>query len=543
MREAGKRVPLVLCVSWQAVKVRIFFACLFRVLKRNGLAACGYIPEVMMAQIQVSHLTFAYDGSPDLIFDDVSFQLDTDWKLGFVGRNGRGKTTLLRILCGQLPDHGAVSAPVAFDYSPFPIPCESMTPMELAQERNQGGEIWRFLREASLLEIADEALFRPFSSLSGGERAKALLAMLFAEEQRFLLIDEPTNHLDLPGREVVSRYLNAKKGFILVSHDRAFLDGCVDHILSINRADIQVQKGNYSSWEENKRRQDQFEQDENARLKREIDGMKAAARQARAWADHAESTKIGLRPGGREKSMDARAYIGEKSRHMQQRRKNLEKRMEKHVQEKSALLKNIEYAQELKLFPLAHPGGVVAQLRGGCLGYAPEHPLIRDLSFTLKNGDILALTGKNGCGKSTVLRMLAGELAPLEGELYRAGGLIISIVPQQAALSGPLRTFIQESGIDETLFKTILRKLDFSREQFEKDLDTFSAGQQKKVLIARSLCQQAHLYLWDEPLNYIDVLSRTQIAALIARFHPTMVLVEHDKAFIQQLATQIIALG
>ena len=134
-------------------------------------------------------------------------------------------------------------------------------------------------------------------------------------------------------------------------------------------------------------------------------------------------------------------------------------------------------------------------------------------------------------------------MPPLSGEVYRASGLIVSVVPQQAALSGPLRDFIQQSGVDETLFKTILRKLDFSREQFEKDMSAYSAGQQKKVLIARSLCQQAHLYLWDEPLNFIDVLSRMQIAQLIAQFHPTMVLVEHDKAFIQQLSTQIIALS
>ena len=496
-----------------------------------------------MARIQVSHLTFAYDGSSDLIFDDASFQLDTDWKLGFVGRNGRGKTTLLRILCGQLPDHGAISAPVAFDYFPFPVPDEGQSPLELAADRSPDGEIWRFLREASLLEIEDEALCRPFATLSGGERAKALLAMLFAQEQHFLLIDEPTNHLDMHGREVVSHYLNGKKGFILVSHDRTFLDGCVDHILSINRANIEVQKGNFSSWYENKRRQDQFELEENARLKREISGLKAAAHQARAWADKVESTKIGIRPGGREKSMDARAFIGEKSRRMQQRRKNLESRMEKNIQEKSALLKNMDQAEALKLFPLSHPGGVIASLRHVSLGYDPSHPLIQGLSFTIRNGDILALAGKNGCGKSTVLRMLAGDMPPLSGEVYRASGLIVSVVPQQAALSGPLRDFIQQSGVDETLFKTILRKLDFSREQFEKDMSAYSAGQQKKVLIARSLCQQAHLYLWDEPLNFIDVLSRMQIAQLIAQFHPTMVLVEHDKAFIQQLSTQIIALS
>lgn len=494
-----------------------------------------------MARIQISHLTFAYDGSPDLIFNDASFQIDTDWKLGFIGRNGRGKTTLLKILCGELPDHGAVSAPVVFDYFPFHVPHPEQTPLEIAAEMDAEGQVWRFLKEISCLEIDDDILSRPFSSLSGGEQAKVLLAALFAREHHFLLIDEPTNHLDMQGRRTVSRYLNGKQGFILVSHDRAFLDGCVDHILSINRANIEVQKGNFSSWEENKRRQDEFELDKNEKLKKEISSLKSAARQANAWADHAESVKIGIRPGGREKSMDARAYYGEKSRRMQQRRKNLETRMEREIEEKEGLLQNIEQADDLKIFPLSHPAGTLIQCRHASLGYEGKE-ILHDLSISLRNGEILALTGKNGCGKTTVIKALTGERSPLNGEIHLASGLILSVVPQQASLSGTLRDYIDGNGIDETLFKTILRKLNFAREQFDKPMEAYSAGQQKKVLLARSLCQRAHLYIWDEPLNYIDVLSRMQLERLIIQFHPTMLLVEHDQAFLNNIQAKIISL-
>ncbi|MBR6186592.1 MAG: ABC-F type ribosomal protection protein [Clostridia bacterium] len=494
-----------------------------------------------MARIQISHLTFGYEGSPDLIFDDASFQIDTDWKLGFIGRNGRGKTTLLRILSGDLDGGNAVSAPVKFDYFPFSVHDQQKTPLEIAADMDAEGQIWRFMKEIAELEVEQETLSRPFSSLSGGEQAKVLLAALFSRENRFLLIDEPTNHLDMRGRKIVSRYLNGKKGFILVSHDRTFLDGCVDHVLSINRANIEVQKGNFSTWEENKRRQDEFEINQNEKLKREISSLRAAARQARSFADKVESSKFGLSPDSHEKPKNARAYAGEQSRRMQQRRKNLETRMDREIEEKESLLKNLELSDDLKIFPLAHPSGRLVECRGACIGYG-DRKVLSDLRFTLYNGDILALTGRNGCGKTSLIKALTGEIAPLSGEIRLSSGLIVSLVPQQACLQGSLRDLIRAEGMDETQFKTILRKLNFSRDQFEKPMDAYSAGQQKKVLLARSLCQRAHLYIWDEPLNYIDVLSRMQLERLIQAFKPTMILVEHDQAFLQNIGAKVLQL-
>ena len=154
-------------------------------------------------------------------------------------------------------------------------------------------EYWQLVRELSRLEMGEETLDRPFSTLSGGEKTKILLAVLFLKQNNFLLIDEPTNHLDTETRTLVGRYLAKKKGFILVSHDRAFLDASVDHILAIDKTKITVTHGNFSVWYENKQRQDQFELSENAKLTRDIQRIKTAAGQAKAWADKAESVKIG----------------------------------------------------------------------------------------------------------------------------------------------------------------------------------------------------------------------------------------------------------
>lgn len=295
-----------------------------------------------MSLIQVSNLTFCYEGSCDNIFENVSFQIDTDWRLGLTGRNGRGKTTLLRLLQGMYPHRGTIRASVGFDYFPYTVPDPEECPLELLPAICPEVPQWCFLRELAPLEVPEEALYRPFSTLSGGERSRILLAMLFSRDNRFLLIDEPTNHLDRAGRELVSRYLRSKRGFLLVSHDRAFLDGCVDHILSINPSGIELQRGNFSSWYENKQRRDAYELAQNAQLKKEIGRLKEAARQSSAWADRVESTKIGANSAkvkGEADAMGGRAFIGEQSRRMQQRRKNLERRQQNAIEEKSALLK------------------------------------------------------------------------------------------------------------------------------------------------------------------------------------------------------------
>lgn len=494
-----------------------------------------------MAQIAINHLSFAYEGAADVVFENASVNLDTDWKLGLIGRNGRGKSTLLHLLHGTLDAKGAIHTSVVFDYFPFPVSNPANTPLEIAGEMHPDGEVWQFLREASLLELSEETLDTPYHLLSGGEQVKVLLCILFSRDQHFLLIDEPTDHLDKESRKAVAAYLNKKKGFILVSHDRTFLDACIDHVLSINRCGLELQKGNYSSWAENKERQDQYERDQNERLKKEIGHLKYAAQSAKNWADQAENQKIGLHADSHERSKNARSYIGEKSRRMQQQRKNMEFRMNKAVEEKEGLLKNIEYSDELKLFPLFQNKGAVATLEKIHVSFG-DRKILQQFNLQIHPGEILALEGKNGCGKSTIIRLLTGEQTPDSGIIRLQSGCILSYVPQNARPQGDMRTFIQYHGINETLFKTILRKLNFDRAHFDHDLHDLSVGQQKKIMLAMSLCQSAHLYLWDEPLNYVDVLSRIQIEKLLLQFRPTMILVEHDETFIQKIATRTIHL-
>ncbi|MCL2499588.1 MAG: ABC-F type ribosomal protection protein [Defluviitaleaceae bacterium] len=513
-----------------------------------------------MSLINVSNLTFAYEGSYDTIFENVSFQMDTDWKLGFTGRNGRGKTTFLHLLMGRYEYGGTISASVAFEYFPYDVKDKNVITKGLIDEICPSYPEWRLSRELSLLEVGDDVLNRPFSTLSNGERTKVLLAALFLRENNFLLIDEPTNHLDRLGRETVSRYLDTKKGYILVSHDRAFLDGCVDHVLSINKANIEIQRGNFSSWMANKKLQDAFELAENAKLKKDIKRLEAAARQSTQWADKVESTKMGkgaakLRKKGHV-SKDTMAYNAEKSRRMQQRRKNLERRQESAIEEKSSLLKNLDHADKLKITQLPYHTDRLLSLFGVSIFYGDAASpmgkrVCRDVSFSVEAGDRIALCGRNGSGKTSLLKLICGGEATRDGspglsytgEFMRGSRLKISYVPQDtSSLCGDLSDYAREHGIDESLFKAILRKLDFSRIQFEKDMRDFSGGQKKKTLLAKSLCEKAHLLVWDEPLNFVDVLSRMQIEELLMEYRPTLLFVEHDGVFCDKVATKRINL-
>jgi len=494
-----------------------------------------------MSQINVSNLTFCYEGSYDNIFENVSFQIDTEWKLGFIGRNGRGKTTFLNLLLDKYEYNGHISASVSFDYFPFVIPEEDKNhnTIDIIEELYPDYELWKVCRELTLIEVDTEVLYRPFSTLSNGEQTKVMLAVLFSRENQFLLIDEPTNHLDMPTRDVVKDYLNSKQGFILVSHDRHFLDSCINHVLVINKENITVEQGNFSSWWENKKRQDEFELSENVKLKKEIKRLNQSAKTSGDWADKVESTKIGRDPNS-EKNIGFRSYIGEKSRRMQQRRKNLERRQDQAIEEKSKLLKNIETVDNLKIIPLSHHKDVLVMVKDLAIYYS-DRKITKDLDFSIGNGDRVILQGRNGCGKSSIIKKILGQNIETTGTLEIARGLKISYVSQDTSqLKGTLDDFIYNNGLDETLFKALLRKLDFERVQFEKAMENYSGGQKKKVLIAKSLCEQAHLYIWDEPLNFIDIFSRMQIEQLINEFQPTMLLVEHDKVFTENIGTKFV---
>lgn len=493
-----------------------------------------------MSMISLSNITFCYPGSYEPVFENLSVNLDTDWHLGLTGRNGRGKTTLLRLLLGSqqkeygLTDYqGSIVAKAPLCCFPAPVE-ESWEPaFAVAQQLCPQAQDWELRRQLGLLELSEEVLWRPYALLSGGEKTRLQLAALFLQEGAFPLIDEPTNHLDLEGRQTVARFLQKQRGFLLISHDRTFLDGCVDHILSLDRDGIQLRQGNFSGWYQDYQTRVQSEQEQNEKLKKEIHRLEAAARRTAQWSDRVEATKIGQGPCDR-------GFVGHKAAKMMKRSKSIEARQQGAIEEKKQLLRSVENVGALKIQTLDHFSRRLLEAMDVAVCYDGK-PVCQPLRFTVQQGEKVCLQGTNGCGKTSLLRLIAGEQLEHTGTLTMASGLKISVVPQETGeLYGGLSDYLEREAVDISRCLSILRNLGFERRQFELPLEQYSQGQKKKVLIARSLCQQAHLYLWDEPLNYIDLFSRMQIEQLLLQQQAAMLFVEHDAAFCRTVATRIL---
>ena len=228
----------------------------------------------------------------------------------------------------------------------------------------------------------------------------------------------------------------------------------------------------------------------------------------------------------------------------------MQNRLNREIEEKEGLLEDLEQPVDLKLMPLSHHKETLVDAREYSLQYADApNPVFTDLSFVIHQGDRVALHGGNGCGKSSLIKMIleksgnANTNMPVieSGRLETASGLVLSYVNQNTSmLKGSISEFCVERNLDESLFCSILRQLGMERMQFLKKLSDYSEGQKKKVLIAASLLTPAHLYVWDEPLNYMDVFSRMQIEKLLLDYQPTMLFVEHDTRFRQRIATATV---
>jgi lincosamide and streptogramin A transport system ATP-binding/permease protein len=505
------------------------------------------------------------------VFEDLSLVLDCSWKTALIGRNGRGKSTLLGLIRGELqPRSGELRGPVRVQGFPFDTGDTTRPTRQLIREGVAPFEHWEremerltaasdeasLARYGEILEVFEGAggydiearietefaelemdpglLDRRFDTLSGGERTRALITVLFLQRDSYPLIDEPTNHLDIEGRARLGKYLAGKSGFLLVSHDREVLDLCADHVLSLERDGARLIQGNHATWQQQTERRHEEERRRHERLGKELKSLERSARKRRSWAGAKEREKQGA---------DDKGFVSHRAAKQMKRALAIERRGREKTEEKRELLRGVEKERRLKLsVDDQGPETLIAasdlSLRMG------DKLLCEGLSFTLRRGERLALLGPNGSGKSSLLRAICGELEPSGGALHLPARLRLTRAYQDPLWTrGLLREQLTTAEIDETRFRQILAALGVSGEIFDRPLETFSQGERKKVDLSRSFLDPAQLLIWDEPLNYIDLISREQIEELVLAEAPTMIFVEHDRRFVDRVATARLDLG
>lgn len=525
-----------------------------------------------MSKITMNKMSYYYEDFYHPVYENINLSIKTEWKLGLIGRNGRGKTTLLKLLNGELePTSGNVSIPVEMEYFPYNNECGYTITRDIIKENigklksmedtmdtiimendearfdeysrlqeqyleMSGYEIEsRILKEMDDMQLDKELLDREFDTLSGGEKTRIMLLTLFLRKKAFVLLDEPTNHLDSEGKEAVVAYLQKKKGFIVVSHDRSFLDQVIDHVISINKKDITLEKGNYSSWKYNKDKKEEFELRTRERLEEEIAQLERSAKCSRTWADIGNMQRYQFASHGRANGVET---------YMRQAKRS-EARMQDNIDQKKQLLQNYEEVKPIVMNQSNHiKEKCLIKIKELSFKYADHtKQIIKGFNFEVHAGERIWVKGKNGAGKSTLLKILSGAL--LSDAIEYAEGLQMAMVSQEPAWkTGYIKEGFQDT-IENPVYKRFLELCDHFElpENFlERPLETYSSGELKKINIARALAEDHHIILFDEPLNYMDTYFSEQLEKAILEYEPTIIFVEHDSYFGKAIATKTIQL-
>lgn len=471
--------------------------------------------------IKVNNLSFTYSGENKPIFKNLSLNIDDKWHLGLIGRNGRGKTTFLKILMNELKYSGSISSSVKFNYFPNYDVNKNNNVMQIMT--SSGSEEWEAQIELSKIGMGEEYYYRKFNSLSGGEKTKVLIARGFINKDDFPLIDEPTNHLDIDGREVVGKYLKSKSGFICVSHDENFLDLFVDHVLSINKETIDVMLGNVEKFKYSKKIREEEAINKDKKLNSSIHKLNANYLKQRQWAEKKEK-----------ESRDSSSRRTAKK--LMKRAKTFKERAEKQTEQKKGLLNDIESIDKLNtnLTTISGPN-LLLSFRSFSLK-RNKKPMFEPFNIDFERGERLAIMGQNGVGKTSLLNFIISNQEKLQyiGYYLKNFNQKYSYLHQDFVEYLKNNQFRNISKSDLTDVYTIMHKLGVQRSRLKSSVNDWSMGEAKKAAIAITLATPNRLLFWDEPTNYLDIDAREQLIELINDIKPTILMVDHDLNFIKK---------
>ncbi len=508
-----------------------------------------------MSLVTITNVTKRYD--PDIILDDISVAIAPGDRIGLIGRNGCGKTTLLKIISGMLTDFkgdvvlakgrriGYLSQEPELERD-CTLRQEMLTVFEerlaledkmlLLAEEMETQEAPHLLQEYARIHekherlggydyehqinrvlgglgFSDQDFNLPVRVLSGGQKSRATLAKLLLEEPDLLLLDEPTNHLDINGIEWLENYLNTEynSGVLVVSHDRYFLDKVVRKVWELADHKINIFRGNYSKYLEMKN------------IEQLVDRRAFKIQQAFI---------------AQEKEFIDRNIAGQRTREAQGRRKKLERLeiVEKPKSEAPTL--------KLNFTPGSRGGDDILRCQNVSKQFG-DKVLFTDLNFEVYRGDVIGIIGPNGSGKTTLFRMILGQEQPTQGNLWVGPGLRLGYYTQELEGLNPDNEILDEIWAlcpDQTPFevRSFLAKFLFSGDDVFKRIGNLSGGEQSRVQLAKLLLEKANVFLLDEPTNHLDIPAREALENALADYPATLFIISHDRFLLNRLATKLL---
>lgn len=516
-----------------------------------------------MIECSVNNLVKYYGANK--IFENISFELKTDERIGLIGQNGCGKTTLMKVLMG-VEDYyggsvsfrkGAKSGYLDQIYKCSP----NTTVIELLEESFE--HIWKLKKELKVIEdklkhvngdeleiemknygllleqyeldggyevemninkichglmIPDSFRTKSFEGLSGGEKTRVLLAKLLLEQPDILLLDEPTNHLDIGSIEWLENFLSEYKGTVLIiSHDRCFLDKVVNKIIELEPTKANLYDGNYSDYVIEKERRFEIEYSAYINTQRKIEQMERQIERYRIWGAMRDSEKM---------------YV---------RAKELEKRLDKVEVLDRPTLETSKI--RLNNNTIQRTGKIVVKVENLGKSFSNKK-LFSDLSFTLFYQDRLCIMGENGSGKTTLLKILLGELSPDSGDLSLGANVKVGYLPQNVIFENEESTildyFITKHNITQLEARSELAKMLFLRDDVFKKIKSLSGGEKSRLKLCSLIFDKVNLMILDEPTNHLDIDSREVLEETLINYRGTILFVSHDRYFVDKVATKMM---
>ena len=518
-------------------------------------------------------LSKSYEIQP--LFEDVSFSINPGERVGLIGPNGCGKTTLLRILAGEeRPDGGHVATAPDLRIGYLPQGSELDPEQAVADVIGQAAgdpetleaEVARLARALAVaperkdLQAAYDLLLgrlnrfdaartattlaalgldeipgeQPAGLLSGGQKTRLALALVLLGDPQLLLLDEPTNHLDIAMLEWLEGWLaDFPGGALIVSHDRTFLNQTVKKTLAFDphNPTVETYAGNYSDYLEQflAEREKQW-----AAYKEQVYEIR------RMRQDIARIKEQARRTEGSTTNDQLRRY----AKKVAKKAKSREKKLERYLESEERVDKPAQsWQMKLELAEPAHVGQLVLEMEDLAVGFPGRRPLLAGLNLTVQGGQRIVLTGPNGSGKTTLLRTVAGAVRPLAGRLRLGASVKVGYMSQEQQLLDPrasaLETIQGAATLNQTEARSFLHFFLFSDDDPLRPIAELSFGERARLALALLVARGSNFLLLDEPINHLDIPSRSRFEEALAHFEGTTLAVVHDRTFIDRFASDV----